>query len=227
MSEQIQNTKEITKRNITHLYDKYDKLYPNGWGWCSLDKAGCIIDYIDDLMIKKPNKKLTCVEVGVFAGKSVMPVAMELKRHRRGRIIAIDPWTNDDATKDYNGINKDFWSNIDLNHVRHIFLSYVSNLSLDGYVEVRQETSDDTEVIRDIDYLYIDGQHTNQAIKDINKFASEVSQDGYCIIDDVDWITESISDSEVIPNIMTSLGFVWIHRVDDAFVYIRKNANRI
>jgi len=209
-------TKEDTKEKVIELYKYYDELNPEGWGWCSLNKAGCFIDYVDNLSNIK-NRPITCVEIGVYQGKSLLPVALELKRQQNGIIIGIEPWSNEEATKGYTEDNFIYWDSVDMQLLKRRFFDMVYFLNLDYYIEIRQESSNETREIQDIDFLYIDGQHTKQVLKDIDKFASCVTKNGYCIVDDITWNTPGM---DKIPNKMEELGFTLIHQVDDSFVYL-------
>jgi hypothetical protein len=211
-----ENTKENTKKEVIYLYEEYDRKYPNGWGWCSLDKAGCFIDYVDELF-KIKNRPITCVEIGVYAGKSLFPVAIHLFNENSGKIIGIEPWSNEEATKDYSDQNFEFWNNVDMEEIQTIFYSILNDFfHLEDHIEIRKESSDETRPIQDIDFLYIDGQHTKQVLKDIDKFATEVTKNGYCVVDDVNWDTEAM---EQVPNKMEQIGFTLVHQVDAALVY--------
>ena len=57
-------------------------------GWCSEDKAGILID----LIVKY--KPQVIVEVGVWGGKSLVPMANALRANGSGKIYGIDPWDN-------------------------------------------------------------------------------------------------------------------------------------
>lgn len=213
--------KNDTKNRIIETYNDYNNRY-GMWGFCSLDKAGLIIDYIDDLCNTRkvdpdksqPKKSPVCVEIGVFGGMSVLPAAMELQRHGRGIVYAIDPWSNDEATKGYDGKDLDWWSKIDLEKYMNIHLDSVKEFELDEYVETIRSTSDDARTFEKIDFLYIDGQHTEQAIKDAMKYATKVTPGGYVIIDDIDW-----GEVKKLPKVIEELGFKWINSVGTAYMY--------
>jgi len=206
-------TKEDTKKQICDLYPKMDAKYGT-WGWCSLDKAGYIIDCIDKICNEKENP--VCVEIGVYGGKSVVPVALELKRHKKGIIHAIDPWTNEEATKGYDGPHLNFWGNLDLNLIYKIFLEIIGETSIQDYVNIIKKPSDDAPDFDYIDYLYIDGQHTMQAFKDADKYATKIRPGGYCFIDDVNW---GELETNNLPKYIESLGFEYVHSVDACYVY--------
>jgi len=210
---QMKRTIEDTKRDVINLYSRNDARY-GVWGWCSLDKAGCIVDSINDICERVDNP--VAVEIGVYGGKSIFPAAMEFKRHGKGVIHAIDPWSNEEAIKGYDGVNAEYWSNIPLNSIYDIFIRTIEETETAKYIDVVRNTSDGAPDYGEIDFLYIDGQHTEQALKDAEKYASKVKVNGYCYCDDVGW-----GKVKALPYLMGELGFQRINVVEDCYMYKR------
>lgn len=206
------SSKDDTKHQIEKIFPEYDIRYNHSWGWASLSKAGCLVDYVDEICKHVDNP--VCVEIGVFAGKSVLPMALELKRNKKGIIYAIDPWTNEEATKGYDGINYDYWNNINLNHALQIFETMISEFDLKDHVEIIKDTSNNAPLIENIDLLHIDGQHTEQAIFDAKKYAPQIVQNGFCVVDDVEW-----GEVSQVPELLERMGFVAIHSVDGCVIF--------
>jgi tetratricopeptide (TPR) repeat protein len=204
-------SKNQTKHKIERIYPEYDAKYGE-WGWISLDKAGCLIDYVDEICRDVDNP--ICVEIGVYAGKSILPVALELKRNYKGQIYAIDPWTNEEATKGYEGPHYEYWSQINLQEKFQLFKTVIKEFELDEYVVTLKETSDNAPELKNINLLHIDGQHTDQALRDAKKYAVNVELNGYCIVDDVDW-----GQVENVPKFLEKIGFVPIHSVGSTAIF--------
>ncbi len=202
-----------TKQDIINLYARNDSKY-GVWGWCSLDKAGCIVDHINDICERVENP--VAVEIGVYGGKSTFPMAMEFKRHGKGIVHAIDPWSNEEAIKGYDGVNANYWANIPLNDIYNIFLNTINETGTKNYIDIVRNTSDGAPNYGEIDFLYIDGQHTEQALKDAEKYATKVKINGYCYCDDVGW-----GKVKALPYLMEDLGFMRIHVVDNCYMYKR------
>jgi len=212
----MENTIEDSKTKVLDVYKDNDGRFGE-WGWCSNNKAGCIIDVIDEICNDTENP--VCVEIGAYGGKSIIPVALELKRHGKGTIHAIDPWTIEEATRGYDGADYEWWSNTDLEFMHDIFLTTIQETETGEHVDIHEMTSDDAPEFERIDYLYIDGQHTKQAFKDADKYATKVRPGGYCFVDDIDW---TILSEENLPGYIVGLGFEFINRVDNAFIYRKK-----
>lgn len=204
-------TREDTKRLIERVYPEYDSKY-GVWGWVTLSKAGCLIDYVDEICKEVENP--VCLEIGVFAGKSVLPMALELKRHGKGTIYAMDPWTNEEATKGYEDVHYEYWSQIDLASKFQLFKQLVQEFNLTDRVVTIKEPSDTAPLITNINLLHIDGQHTEQALRDVKKYASQVVLNGYCAVDDVYW-----GKVAEVPDLLEKMGFVHVHTVDSTVVF--------
>lgn len=213
------STHEETKRQIIDLYTKNDAKYGT-WGWCSLDKAGSIIDCISDICSKQESP--VCVEIGVYGGRSTFPVAMELKRNGKGVIHAIDPWSNEEATKEYETANLDWWGNLNFSWIENVFRNIMEETGTSDYINIHKCPSDDAPEFEEIDYVYIDGQHTSQAFRDVDKYASKVRLGGYCLIDDVNW-----GKLVALPFYLESLGFEKIWSVDQCFMYRRTRVSEL
>jgi hypothetical protein len=136
-----------------------------------------------------------------------LPFGLALKELKKGKVYGIDPWTNIDAIAGYQSPHKEFWGSIDLKRMYDICLTGIDTLKINDYVAILKTTSDDAEEIKNISVLHIDGQHTDQLIRDINKYAINVIKGGYCLIDDVDWSEDT---RKSVP-LMRSLGFqeIW------------------
>lgn len=209
----VPNSIEQTKRKIEEIYQDYNQRY-GLWGWCTLNKAGCIVDYVNDICERVENP--ICVEVGVYGGQSVLPVALELKRHNKGTIYGIDPWKNDEATSGYDALNYEFWNKVDLERIYQIYSNMISEFELEEFVETIKLPSNDAKDFEEIDFLHIDGQHTEQALLDVKKFASKVSIDGYCFVDDVEW-----GQVSMVPYQLECMGFEYIKQVDNNKIFKR------
>jgi tetratricopeptide (TPR) repeat protein len=209
--EYTKTSKNDSKSKIEKIYPEYDAKYGD-WGWISLDKAGCLIDYVDEICRDIENP--ICVEIGVYAGKSILPVALELKRNAKGVIFAIDPWTNEEATRGYEGPHYQYWSKVNLQEKLQLFKTMINEFELSEYVVPIKETSDRAPEFKNINLLHIDGQHTDQALRDAKKYAVNIELNGYCIVDDVDW-----GEVENVPKFLEKIGFVPIHSIGSTAIF--------
>jgi len=207
------------KNEIHELYTRYDKNM-GVWGWCPKEKADKIIDCVIETCRNIENP--VCVEIGVYAGKSLFPFGLCFKYLNKGKVYAIDPWLNSEATIGYEGKHYDFWNNIPFDRVYNTFLMGLNELNIEKFVEIIKDASDNVDPIHNISVLHIDGQHTDQVIKDINKYATAVILNGYCFLDDV-YVDGWPLPSDKAIQIIESFGFVKVDQIEGCCLYKRVN----
>jgi len=206
------------KIKVVDIYEDYDQKVH--WGWASLNKSGYFIDCVEEICTRVDNP--VCVEIGVYAGKSLLPIAMSLQRNKKGIVYGIDPWSNEEAIKGYSGPNEYYWGSIDLKEKYQFFQNLILEFDLSKYVITVVDASDNVPEIKNIDLLHIDGQHTEQAVRDAKKFASQVTLNGYCFVDDITW--GEVAD---LPYLLKDMGFVEVHRVDTGVMYKRNQIKEL
>jgi predicted O-methyltransferase YrrM len=102
-------------------YEYMDQLV----GWCSKEKAGVLID----LILK--NRPKVIVEIGVWGGKSLIPMATALRANGLGKIYGIDPWDSAESIKEVmNESNLAHWSQADHRTVMYHLMSSIDRFGL-------------------------------------------------------------------------------------------------
>lgn len=160
---------------------------PQLYGWCTKEKA---VQFIDLVLEVKPD---VCVEIGVFGGRSLFPVASALKFLGKGIVVGIDPWSKEeiipyfDPVKDEAHIN--WWSKLNFDQIHSSYLNMLSQYQLEDYVITLRTTSElASYAIGAIDILYIDGNHqeiiSNQ---DVRLYLPKVRKGGYIWLNDSLW----------------------------------------
>lgn len=152
-------------------------------GWCSYQKASVLIDI---LLAAKPK---TVVEIGVWAGKSLVPMAYILKQNGKGKIYGIDPW---DPNASIQGLmhegTKEFWRFADHDAVLDRLKGQIREFGLENQVELIRSTSIDAPPIQNIDLLHIDGNHSDEtSYIDVTKWVPLVRSGGWIVFDDINW----------------------------------------
>lgn len=177
-------------------------------GWCELAKAH---DLAATVIASRPK---VVVELGVWGGRSLLPMALACEHVRNGAVIAIDPWQAIESIAGYDKPNADWWGKQDHEAVYQGFLGHVKRLGLSDRIDVRRCTSDDAEIIEWIDLLHIDGQHSEQAVKDVIKFASHVPVGGTVCMDDLTWTVDGIAHVQTAVMALMALGFTELFRTN-------------
>jgi len=158
-------------------------------GWCSEQKGAILVDMI---LKKKPEK---IVEIGVWAGKSLLPMAYTLKAMGRGKVYGIDPWSAEASIQHVtNEPNIVWWSHVDHDGILLSLINNIKRWQLEDYVEIIINTSENADPIEDIDLLHIDGNHSDYAsYLDVNKWVPLVKSGGWIIFDDMSWNENGIA----------------------------------
>jgi hypothetical protein len=186
-------------------------------GWCTATKAIILCEELEQMDAKLG------VEIGVFAGRSLIPMAMMMAAMRGGGIIVgIDPWTAAAATEGYNAENAKWWGEtVDLEAIYRAFMAAVEAEKVVGQVHVIREKSDDVTPPESIDLLHVDGQHTLQALRDVDRFARNVRRGGVCCMDDLNWTNDGRPEVLQAAARLKELGFVEKFPIGTGAMFVR------
>ena len=148
--------------------------------WCSSEKINLLMDLI---VLTQPK---VCVEIGAFAGASVMPVAETLKYLQNGTVFAIDAWSNDEAVKYLanDDSNKIWWSQINMKKTYKAFNRLFKRWDLYSYCTVIHKPSEEAvHEVNNIDFLHIDGNFSEiGSLRDVELYLPKVKSGGYVLL---------------------------------------------
>ena len=132
----------------------------------------------------------TIVEIGVFLGGSLVPLALAQQsyaRPGRERTIAIDPWAAHASVEGQYGANLSWWGALDHSQVYARFMTRLQRHGLTEVVEVVRAKSDEVTPPDSAQLIHIDGNHGEQALRDVERFAPCIPVGGVLILDDLQW----------------------------------------
>lgn len=169
----------------------YDKIE----GWCTREKATKMTDYInDDFNL--------CVELGVFAGKSLLPIAIKCK----GLVIGIDSWSQSASSEGTNDkTNDEWWSKIDYNHFFNYTQNILNKYNCNNAQLLRMKSSEAVNRFDDesIDFLHQDSNHSEEiSCNEVELYKNKVKKNGIWVFDDTNWET-----TKKAQNLLLSYGF--------------------
>lgn len=164
-----------------NLFETIHRVQPPLPGWCSPEKAEAIA------AIVLATRSQVTVEVGIYGGSSFIPLALAHKEIGCGVCWGIDPWSKAASVKDEIPANVEFWERQDYEKLYGDFMQALVNLELESCTRIIKLPSDEVEPPSDISVLHVDGAHTQQAIRDVERFAVNVGPGGFCIMDDEEW----------------------------------------
>lgn len=165
-------------------------------GWCTVDRALEMAQLVIDTQPE------TVVEIGVFAGGSTIPQALALKELGSGRIYGIDPWSrqaaieqvfvaNDTTPAADEAVARQWWTDVDLDRMHLLCMQAIWKYGLEQQaIIIRARSEDCFELFRDIDIIYIDGSHSEEAsCRDVDLYVPRVRSGGIVHFDDANWQT--------------------------------------
>lgn len=182
-------------------------------GWCPLQKA---LDLVATVIALRPK---VCLEIGVYGGKSLLPIALACESIDNGIVFGIDPWSPAASAEGYTGENATWWTRLDHEGIYRSFLANIDRLGLKNRVALERVKSDDAAIPSVIDLFHLDGQHTAQAIRDVNRFGPSVRIGGIVCLDDLGWVNDGQAHVSLAVEALLKLGFVELYRTkqDDGY----------
>lgn len=196
--------------NLFTQIDEFMRVHLHGW--CSIPKAEAMASSV---LAIRPE---TVVEVGVWTGKSCVPLALSCAYNHFGKVVAIDPWSHDASVTGQTGANLDWWNSVNHDEIYNIFISEINRLNLNAYVQVNRAKSDDVEPPPNIGVLHIDGNHSEQAIRDVERYAPNVILGGFTFCDDIHWDGGGVN---IAVQRLTKLGFKHLYDIGDGGMFQR------
>lgn len=162
-------------------------IMPNMHGWCSPEKAEELARRIIEI------KAFTCLEIGAYAGRSLIAMALALKHLGGGCAIGIDPWESDASIKGFEGdaANREWWSKCDHDMIFRLCRAHIKLYGADNVILLPHTSQEARKMIHPpLDLLHIDGNHSEeQSVFDVENYVPLVRSGGTVVFDDTNWST--------------------------------------
>lgn len=198
---------------MKELFDQIERLTDTLHGWCEVDKAQRLAAIVLAL------RPAVSVEIGVYGGRSFFGMALAHKHLGHGVVIGIDPWSNDAASEGYDGENLKSWSSCPLEAIYQHFQKKCFDLAVQNVIQIHRVKSDDFEISPYIDLLHIDGQHTEQSMRDVQRYASKVRVGGIVVMDDIGWRNGADAPVSRAVDRLLDMGFVRLYPLGTGEVF--------
>lgn len=145
-----------------------------------------------DLILRlKPQK---VVEIGVYGGKSLVPMAFALKENGTGKVYGIDPWDALESIQGMEGDNYTWWKAVDHEKILRGLNKRIEKFQLQKQIKLVRSTSEKASPIHHIDLLHIDGNHSlKTSYLDVTKWVPLMNSGGIIVFDDIGWATTAQS----------------------------------
>lgn len=155
-------------------------------GWCTDEKARLLAGLV------LGSSPACVVEIGVFGGSSLVPLALALRKQGRGVVYGIDPWRREAALEGANDpANDAWWAAVDLEGAHRGAVEALWSRGLQTHaVLIRSGSETAAALFPAIDLLHLDGNHSELAsTRDVTLYLPRVRPDGLIVADDVNWPT--------------------------------------
>jgi hypothetical protein len=165
------------------LHQKIEEsLRINPHGWCSPTKAGILAGCVTSM-----GGGNVC-EIGVYTGRSFLPMALAVKQCGKGLAIGIDAWSPEVAAEGEDPANADWWARaVPHDWVEKTFREKMQEMQVCDVCRIIRDDSANVEPPQEITVLHVDGQHCGKALLDTSRFAPNVVLGGFVCLDDLNW----------------------------------------
>ncbi len=166
-------------------------LLPQLEGWCTPRKALWLADLVSNMSGGRIG------EIGVYGGRSLIPMALAARNRPDAMVYAVEPWRNSVAVEQATSPENDqWWREVDLDKIKLGFLTALVDCGLTSLVKIIELPSDEARgafhAMRDyrFDLLHVDGSHApGQALADVKNWLPLVAPGGILVLDDIGWET--------------------------------------
>jgi len=164
------------------LFVRIARLHPNVDGWCPLPKAQTMAAAV---LALRPD---VTVEIGIYGGKSFLPMALAHKEIGHGVCLGIDPWNPTESAKDQeHPADRKYWGELNHEAVMNKFFKLMNDLKLHDCTKIIRQPSDQVIPPENIGILSLDGNHGEASIRDAKRFGPKVRVGGLVFVDDIGW----------------------------------------
>lgn len=153
-------------------------------GWCPPEKARYLYEIVSE------HKPEIVLEIGIYAGKSLFPMAVAAEAYG-GRVIGIEPFS---VLPTQEGINPkendDWWRSVNYNDLEHTFMTSVAKWELEPTIQLLKKTSKAAlaDMPSEIGVIHQDSNHSEEvSFWETEHYAPLLKKGGFYILDDIDW----------------------------------------
>lgn len=175
-------------------------------GWTSSNKAHALASAVLTL---RPD---ISVEVGVWAGKGMISLAIAHKYITKGMVYGVDPYSAEASVEgQVNDQDKKWWGDADHQKFYDLAKSHIIGFEVQNSCQIVRKKSDDFDVPDNIGVLVLDGNHGEQSIRDVRRYAPKVKLGGVLFADDLHWSGSAV---EKAVSLLPEIGFQELYRVE-------------
>ena len=182
-------------------------------GWTDAEQGIHMAQSIIDL------KHPVSVELGVYAGKGLVCMALGHKANGSGKVIGIDPWLPSASVEGQPEDHAKWWAKLDHDRIYNMAKENVIRYGVSEFAQLVRSKSEDAPVPLEIGVLRIDGNHGPRCIVDVRRFAPAVVVGGTLYLDDVNWPNGPLQNGA--DEDLADMGFAKILEIGSTYVFKR------
>ena len=161
-------------------------------GWCTETKARILFSLI---ISEAPELS---IELGVFGGRSLLPIAFGHKETGHGIVMGVDAWRQTASVEGLNDkANDEWWSNLDYDDIYASCLDSIKQFGLDDIVILcRAKSMMVNKFIQDdsVGFIHQDSNHSQEiTCNEVEAFWPKLKKGGIWVSDDTNWPTVQMS----------------------------------
>ena len=198
----------------TDVFKRIELITPQLSEWCPIQKAHTLAAIVLAL------RPVLTIEVGVWQGASLIPMALAHRAIGFGRIIAVDAWAARASIQgQVDPADVDWWSKVDHDKAHQKFITVLAEEGLSQFVEVVRSRSDEYTPPDGVNLLHLDGNHSDQAVRDVQRFIPKMASGAIAVLDDYSWSGGGVKKACAA---LESMGWIEMYRLGEGGVWRRK-----
>ncbi len=130
------------------------------------------------------------MEVGVFGGRSLIPVALALRDCDGGFVTGLDPYTTAANIDGWGPGDVRAWvESVPFDAIRQRCEDLIDRLGLRRWCGIlRTEAAMAAHQFGPVDLVHVDGNHAEEsAVRDVRTWIPKLTTGGLLVLDDIDW----------------------------------------
>lgn len=167
-----------------HLSIKISEFAQLPNGWCTEEKARTMAALI---LNRKP---FLAVEIGVWSGKSLLPIALACKTVG-AKCHGIDPYCAEASVEGQTGDNAEWWGKTITpelyDSMYNLAAGFLKANALDTCTTIYRKRSEEYAPLEPIQFLHLDGNHSEQAYRDMLHLDKYLAPGAIVVLDDMHW----------------------------------------
>ena len=203
----------IPMQGYSELFQRIERVTPRLSDWTTIEKAHTLAALVIAL------RPTLTVELGVWQGASLLPMALAHRAIGVGRVIAVDAWECSASVQGQIDEDAKWWGSVDHQKAYETFITTLAEEGVSQIVDVVRSHSDDYTPPDGINLWSCDGNHSDQAVRDVQKFAPKMAQGGIIVMDDYNWSGGGVRKACAA---LESMGWIEMYRLGTGGCWRRK-----